>query len=235
MITWSSKFCKVPLPQQKNRVLLLWCCGHRPRWPQRRAFCGCFGGHSVDGRNPATHIKPVNNGIFSNMNWWVYRISAINKHGHLEQFSSQSEARRPGLLALIWWVLTSLNHHDFPNFRLKFPYASRYVLRFRDFPYNPMTCWWDWNPQSYSREVFGFLGFVPLLMHSIDIWWSRLINQLSNQLKWDFSRGSVTFETHPIYLPRTQMTHTFADLKNEKVKPLKLGDLGCARYMMVSV
>ena len=41
-----------------------------------------------------------------------------------------------------------------------FPQGSRYVLRFRDFPYNPMTWGWDVstiNP-TRNREGSGFLG-----------------------------------------------------------------------------
>ena len=29
-----------------------------------------------------------------------------------------------------------------------------------DYPYIPILFGWDWNPQSYSREGSGFLGFV---------------------------------------------------------------------------
>ena len=45
-----------------------------------------------------------------------------------------------------------------------FPKDPLYVLRVRDFPYNPMTWGWDWDHQSYefSGGVGGFLGFQRL-------------------------------------------------------------------------
>ena len=42
-----------------------------------------------------------------------------------------------------------------------------YLLRIRDFPYNSMTRGWDWNPQSYSREVSGVLGFGTFKLRKV--------------------------------------------------------------------
>lgn len=41
-------------------------------------------------------------------------------------------------------------------------FGSRYVLRIRNFPYIPMTWWWDWDHQSYQKSggVRAFFGFV---------------------------------------------------------------------------
>ena len=97
-----------------------------------------------------------------------------------------------------------------------------YVLRIRDFPYIPMTWWWDWNPKNpiWSGGVWILRVHEPWKFTSFlwCLWWGHYGTFILNP--WDSTRSN-----HQLFELRQQKPELWHSIKlviSQKMFPKKI-------------